>query len=195
MIWHNNISIKLDTIFDIYLKAGEILPRRRDITINFLMISWCWNPPHVELWRASDNNVKANWFVLFPSATLDVVQAKNWAKSPSGLFKFVKSLSIHPSLQPITHLLWNARSRTPSLLQDAKSTCVCVRVCARVLQGDSNWSLTNARWESVSAAAGLAEVRGHWRKSTRVPCRAGAASSISVTGSAKSAHTHSHTQA
>lgn len=152
------------------------------------MTPWRLKPPHVEPWSVSDNNVKANWFVLFLSATLDVIQVKNWAKSPSGLFKFVKSLSIHPSLQPITHLLQHTLTHTCGLLLRMRNPPVCVCLC--VLQGDSNWSLTNARWESVSAAAGLAEVRGHWRKSTQVPCRADSASSISVTVSANNTHKH-----
>ena len=159
------------------------------------MTSWCWNPPHVELWGVSDNNVEVNWFVLFLSATLDVIQVRNWAKSPSGFFKFVKSLSIHPSLQPITHLLWHTRTCTHNVSswgwETHLSVFVCVWVC--VLQGVSNWPLTNAQWESMSAAAGLAEVRGHWRKSTRLPRRAVSASSISVRASARKTHTHTHT--
>lgn len=72
--------------------------------------------------------------------------------------------------------------------------CVCVH--ARVSEG-RKWSLTNARWGSMSTVAGLAEAGGHWRKSTPIPCRADSVSSISVRVSAKNTHTdtatHTHT--
>lgn len=67
-------------------------------------------------------------------------------------------------------------------------------MCACVSEG-RKWSLTNARWGSVSTVAGLAEVGGHWRKSTPIPCRADSVSSISVRVSAKNTHTDTHTHA
>lgn len=148
------------------------------------MKSWCLKPQHAELSAClSCNNVKAVWFVLFLSATLDGIQMQNWARSPSGLFKFFKSLSIHPVLQPITHLLQH--SNIPDVSSWGWKTHLLLCVC---LQRDSKWSLTNARWERVSTAASLAEVGGHWRKSTPVPCKAGSASSVSVIVSARNAH-------
>lgn len=85
---------------------------------------------------------------------------------------------------------WWSKNHKSFFPKDRNITCVCVCVC--VLLGDSDWSLTNARWESVSTAASLVEIRGHWHKCTQVPCRAGPTLSISVRVSAKNTHTHTH---
>lgn len=150
------------------------------------MMSWCWNP-HTS---SHSERLIIMWKQIDSSSFYQRLWTGSKRRTEQRVLLGCLNSSSHCRFTlPSSPFPICSSTHTPSssLLQGENHTCAC----ACVLYGNSDWSLTNAQWESVSATAGLPGVKGRWRKRTRVPCRVDSASSISVRVLAKK-HTHTH---